>query len=167
MLRYVEAFTPNREGLWKSLSSEATLSRILPNSVLGSLHLTLFLRHQMNQAIVVKSSSWFTCLPTKATRFVNCDILGWSFKIHPKTFSHTVRSWLHSHNTCNVLSSPIPHCGCVGSSSTFLWNKLHLVGKAFEHACHRNFLILFGIFIFQRHLQKTLLLVISNPDALF
>ena len=167
MSRCVEAFTPDRVWLWNSLSREAALSRIFPNGVLGSLHLTLFLRHQMNQAIVAKSSSWVACSPTKATRSVNCDIPGWSFKIHPRTFSHTVRSWLHSHNACIVLSFPMLQCGHVGSSSIFLRSKLHLVGKALEHARHKFFLILFGTLTFQRRLQKTLPLVISDPKALF
>ena len=84
MLHYIDAFIPDREWHWKSLSSEAALSRILPSGILGSLHLTLFLRPQMNQAIVANNTSWFACSPTRATRSVTYDILGWSFKIHPK-----------------------------------------------------------------------------------
>lgn len=163
----VIAFAPGLILLWNSIRREAALSRIFPNVKLGSLHLILFLRHHMNQAIVAKSSSCFACSPTNATRSVNCEIAGWSFKTHPKTVSHTVSSCLHSYSACIVFSTSIPHRGHVGSSSTFLRSKLQLVGKASEHARHRKIFILFGTLIFQRRRQKTLLLVISDPDALF
>ena len=64
------------ECFWNSVRSEAADSIIFPSGRHCSLHLILFLWHQIDHATVAKSSNCFHCLPTDETRSENNANIG-------------------------------------------------------------------------------------------
>ena len=112
---------------WNSLRSEPVDSRIFPSGKLGLLHLSLFLRHQIDHATVAKRSSCLTWSPTNETKSAKEVIAEKSFLIHPKI------------SECRVFSGPVQHCEQVESSKIFLGSRLDFLGSASEHAPKEDF----------------------------